>query len=77
MGYEHKNNITAYTEISILISLKNKEQILIGSKFKIDFFIFKLEELLKLYPNFYIKKMSKLILSTLFFISTFSSYSQI
>ena len=36
--------------------LKNKEQILIGSKFKIDFLYFKLEELLKLYPNIKLKK---------------------
>ena len=38
-GIRIKNNITAYTiggNTGILILLKNKEQILIGSKFKID-----------------------------------------
>ena len=58
-GIRIKNNITAYTiggNTGILILLKNKEQILIGSKFKIDFLYFKLEELLKLYPNIKLKK---------------------
>lgn len=58
-GIRIKNNITAYTiggNTGILISLKNKEQILIGSKFKIDFLYFKLEELLKLCPNIILKK---------------------